>query len=1157
VIRTGETELFLLETYDFSTNSLSEGFKAFNAMISGSQNFRGHVVDNFDGTYLISLPIVQKIGNYSLSIVRESVHIRGSPFNVKAVPGLFSPRDSEVRFSSETMVAGGSETVTITAKDSAGNKLVRGGETFFILVDGPTKVSMMVLDLTNGIYTADLHSNVSGLFFLKVFWNGILVDGNTKSLRVLAASADAAYCFADGTGLDDQPLVAGYFADITVRARDAFGNIDSSWTNAFDIFIANDKGENILNITFGSSYMSEPGVYRMKYQLTKSGVYFIDVNLRTETGLGDGSVISNRNKFVTATETQSEECIIVTSNKSSVCIASLSMSCRFNLTARDRFSNEVIEDGDLFEAMMQRSDEGQDLFIVEGSIIGLGGPNYEITFALTASGSYRFLVSRYYTPVLGSNVILTVGPAALSHRDCTISGLGLQGAIATFDSFFQVMARDGFGNAIKHDVLLITMNIRPAASSSVSYAGDGAYLLAWKPPMTETYLVSLLHSNLSLAHSPYTVKAVDPGSVRRGLGNIVSAPYSTTEGLKPFLTAGSESIFFIKPRNVLQSLVTDPTAVSNAVFVAIVNGIECKSCLLLSPEKADNTTFCCISQGLAVSYRNISVRFLSRQAGKLRVEVYLDFYDNNILSHPIMESPFSVLITPSDVDPARSGFPVVALDSGGTEPLSFVSAGVQTVLILRLRDEFDNPVQQGGTADLLLNATGPRAFDLQIRDNYDGTILVLFSQNFASREYVLIAERRGWPLAGTPLNFSVSPASVYAESCNFFLTSQDTTLASGVATIVAGSDVGVKITARDKFGNPTYGTRESFRAYFRGRQSASLPAHFASNWYEVNASDLMAVAGNYSLEVLFGSSPIQARVSSVIVVANIVVASNSFAAGVGTIFAVATLLSRISLVARDRFNNIVAPDQLSSSAFVITLTTFARPSTPPSIFFEEDEACSGQLHCGPNGIRLIVRGTYEPATSSAQYQALLPARYVLSVAYDGAPIMTAGVFGCCNTSECTSCVTIGQAPAPALLRAQFSDSGEFVSRFDCKFTSPFLLKSLTGGMIIFRFDQETDRAGKLGEFSCAIIIPPSTLQRLAGSDTSAHPRCAFVNASAFAAWLPFGASVQASEKLQIAPQPSARGIRLRTACARSAVGQESLPSTQQVRFNLNIVSMMV
>lgn len=1015
-LHTGAENTFLLRTYDVYKNEYTEGQKAFSAMLVGPQNSKGLVTDNFDGTYSITFPALQQLGQYELTIIRQQAHIAGSPFIVQAEPGVFVPQMSSASFSSDPLVAGTTRTLVVYARDGAGNQMSTGGQHFFVDIQGSSQVLTTVVDRGSGLYHANISTITSGSYLVRVLYNGELLQGGSISFAVVASEATASKSLASGDGLDSQPLIAGYYASISAIAVDKYGNVDFSWNNIFVLAITNGSA-GTMNFSFGSAFMDQSGTYQLQYILTKSGAYRLWLSLKTLRGIGDG-VVASAPKIVEAADTESAACTVVPPEMN--CVASSKHSCTLNLTARDHFSNAVNEDGDVFIAQLLRSEVGQDSSVVQGQVSGIGGPSYRVSFAVTASGTYRLLVSRYLTPISGSNTLLVVVPGIVSPPDCTISGSGLNGAVAGFRSEFTLTARDSFGNAVESDVLGIRLAITPYAEYQAVYAGSGQYLISWTPASRGTYSISLLNQSTLLAKSPYTVSSISM-SARRNLNTEISAPFCSVRALNTFVYAGETSVFVIDPRNAMQAIVTDESSLSNVHFVVEMDGTRCGQCPLLPLETAQSTT-CCIDQASVQNRYNITVHFRSGLAHRIVINIYQELYDNMLHTHPILNNPFSVLVTPGELYPITSGFPRMILASGSTSLLTSVIAGSKVSVLILLKDRFGNALAQGGLENVLISVFGPVNTDLQIIDNHDGSAVVIFQQTFAYHPYVFKADYKGDYLNGFPFDFSVGPASVAARVSEAMTRGQPNSQGNP-PLYTSGQIASLLIVAKDQYGNTINANGENFQAILSGPQRVYASANsMHDGYYFSNITEAIQMAGNYTLSVSYSLLDLKGSPLRLIVVPDRVLPSACSAAGVGSIYGIATSATYFSLIAKDRFGNAVS-GQAAGNKFKINLFTYAKQDALNTPLMFADQSCKGMYPCANGSLLISVTGTYDSTSSSVQYVADMPAIYVLSITYDGQPVKQSSSMTCCNSSLCTGCVTVSFAQAPVANSAAFSDSG--------------------------------------------------------------------------------------------------------------------------------------
>jgi hypothetical protein len=1014
IIYTGKENIFLLRTYDRYMNTYTEGQKAFSAMLSGPQNARGLVTDNFDGTYNILLPVMQTLGTYKLSVERQQVHINGSPFSIQAMPGDFNLMKATISFSGDPLIAGTPRTLYIYARDSAGNQLTMGGEKFSVVTKDHTQISAAVADNDDGVYSTSMSTTVAGQYIVQVTWSGYLLNGGSIMVSVVAAEAVASKSMASGSGLDDTVLVAGYSGTVNAKAIDVFGNIDMSWSNIFKINITKNSGSSVWNSSHDAGFMQEFGLYEMNFILTISGSYVVQVSLKTLNSVGDG-IVALAKKSVTAADTQSFASTIFPPKTN--CTPSSTLSCILQLIARDQFSNNVEEDGDIFTAKLLRHEQGQDSAISVGSVSSTGGPNYNVHFKVTASGTYRLLVSRYFTPILGSNIILTVFPGPVSPQDCTTSGSGLNGAVPDVNSAFSVTARDAFGNIVRFDALPLYIAIKPLAVSEVVYAGSGEYSITWTPFTSGSYVISLMtSSSLHVAKSPYHVVAINKTLLRRGFGTDISAAFCTISGMVSYISAGQKSSFRIQPRNLMQQVVVDVNLLSNSKFVARVDGQKCQDCPL---NETLASAVCCIDQASVLNSYITSVEYILKLAGRSQIEIYQNLFDNDIESHPILNSPFSILVIPGELDVKESGRPAMVLSSGKRQALTSVRAGTETSVLLQMRDHYGNAIGEAGFDNLEVSMLGPSQTIIYTTNNHDGTATLIFTQKKAFTRYYLVVEYKNLPLNGFPIVFAIVPGPVSAADCEA-LTYGRTNMVP-VQLFVAGQSANLLVFASDQYGNQINSVDEYFQAMVSGPKRLYVPTNFdSSGYYTANLTDVVELAGKYEISVVHSTIEIKNSPLAMVVVPDIVLPSACYASGIGTIFSTATVLTRFSLVARDRFNNVVTN---VGNKFDIVLTAFASEDSAFPPFFKADPRCSGQLRCQNGSFTVNVKGSYDASSASGKYVAIMPATYVLSIAFDGIPIQRLDSESCCNASECTSCVTVVLAAAPAAIQAVFSNSG--------------------------------------------------------------------------------------------------------------------------------------
>lgn len=217
----GESTITLtLQLKDSNGNNLVTGGDLVE--LFATRGTLSSVVDNLDGTYTVTLTAstVAGVVTISASINGEALE---STLTVDFVPGAASEITSVLLVSSNSMMADGLSTVTVTlqAKDQHGNLLTKGGADLELFTTHGTLSA--ITDHHNGTYTAVLTSSTTpGEATLTGKING---EDLQATVVVQFIQGDASAITSTLTVAEAELAADGLAATlVTVQLKDAFGN---------------------------------------------------------------------------------------------------------------------------------------------------------------------------------------------------------------------------------------------------------------------------------------------------------------------------------------------------------------------------------------------------------------------------------------------------------------------------------------------------------------------------------------------------------------------------------------------------------------------------------------------------------------------------------------------------------------------------------------------------------------------------------------------------------------------------------------------------------------------------------------------------------------------------------------------------------------------
>jgi YVTN family beta-propeller protein len=225
-VASGAAATLTLHAKDAAGNALATGGATvvFSATGGTSTGTIGPTTDNGDGTYTAGFTgaVAGTATTIGATIDGSSVTTTLPTLTVTA--GAISAATSIVTVSSPTVASGATVTLTLQAKDAAGNAITTGGATVGFTASGGTSTGTIgpTADHGDGTYTAGFTGAVAGT----ATTIGATVNGTsvTTTLPVLSVTAGAISAATSIITVSVPSLASGATATLTLQARDAAGN---------------------------------------------------------------------------------------------------------------------------------------------------------------------------------------------------------------------------------------------------------------------------------------------------------------------------------------------------------------------------------------------------------------------------------------------------------------------------------------------------------------------------------------------------------------------------------------------------------------------------------------------------------------------------------------------------------------------------------------------------------------------------------------------------------------------------------------------------------------------------------------------------------------------------------------------------------------------
>jgi adhesin/invasin len=192
----------------------------------GGQGVFGPVTDNQNGTYTAQFTGTLAGANTIVANINGHAVITRAP-SLTVTPGAISLQNSSIGFSSATVKAGSAITVTLQARDAAGNKLTSGGQTvLFALGTGNAAGTLSATtDHKNGTYTAVFTGTAEGTNTISATVNKNPVTSTAPTITVAPGAASVAKSILT---MSSSTVVSGQSITFTLEAVDGLGNPETS-----------------------------------------------------------------------------------------------------------------------------------------------------------------------------------------------------------------------------------------------------------------------------------------------------------------------------------------------------------------------------------------------------------------------------------------------------------------------------------------------------------------------------------------------------------------------------------------------------------------------------------------------------------------------------------------------------------------------------------------------------------------------------------------------------------------------------------------------------------------------------------------------------------------------------------------------------------------
>ena len=496
-ISSGATTLLTLTLRDTFGNPTGTAGQTivFNRTGGTSTGTFAAVTDVGNGTYTSVFTAVASGSATQIgATIGGAAVTNGSHPSITVNPGALSLTQSTISTSAAILASGGTATLTLVAKDAAGNNLTAGGQTVVFSVTGGASAGTLsaTSDLSNGTYTAIFTATTSGSpSTVGVTAGGSAVTSAAPTIQVNPSGVSLAQSLVS---VSSGSVASGSAATLTLTAKDASGNTLTSGglSVAFSFTGGTSTG------TIGGVTDVGNGTYTAPFTGVISGSA---TTIRATIG---GTLISSTFPTLSVTPgtvSLAQSTVAVTGAPTFITSGS---TVGVQLSVRDAVGNQLTTGG--HTVTFSYSGGGSTGTI--GGVVDNANGTYSSSITGAAAGS----ISLVGATIGGLSVTstlpnLSVVPGGLSAASSAVT-LGAASVVSGATTSVTIAAKDAFGNSLGTGGLSTAISLTTGTSAgtftAASDLGTGTYTSTFTGTSAGTagqVHVSLSGTNLASAPS--------------------------------------------------------------------------------------------------------------------------------------------------------------------------------------------------------------------------------------------------------------------------------------------------------------------------------------------------------------------------------------------------------------------------------------------------------------------------------------------------------------------------------------------------------------------------------------------------------------------------------------------------------------------------------
>jgi uncharacterized protein (DUF2141 family) len=181
--KTTRSNPFTIHAIDADGNAVPHGGDPFVVGISGPSSSPANIKDNGDGTYSVDY-VVDTAGDYVIDVSLHGLPIKDSPFKVLIKPNV----DPNFSYAEGPGLEGAVDNeeahFTIFARDGYDQPRTEGGDDFEVIIDGPERVPVKLVDNGDGTYAVSYLPVIAGDYVIQVNLEGQPIKNSPHSVKV-------------------------------------------------------------------------------------------------------------------------------------------------------------------------------------------------------------------------------------------------------------------------------------------------------------------------------------------------------------------------------------------------------------------------------------------------------------------------------------------------------------------------------------------------------------------------------------------------------------------------------------------------------------------------------------------------------------------------------------------------------------------------------------------------------------------------------------------------------------------------------------------------------------------------------------------------------------------------------------------------------------